>query len=130
MTLTGFGDAERITGDGVSEGFFELLRVQPKLGRWFTPEEQKPGAAHVLMVSHALWVNKMGARPETVGAHSLPERPGLPHHRRHARELSVRRSPPYWTPIAYRTYGRKQHQYRRLGATEAGDVALRRRRPR
>jgi hypothetical protein len=67
-TLTGNGEAERIHGLSVSEGFFELLGVQPRLGRWFTPEEQPPGAACVVMVSHGFWMRKLGARPEAVGA--------------------------------------------------------------
>lgn len=67
LTLTGYGEAERIQGLSVSEGFFELLGVQPQLGRWFAPEEQPPGAACVVMVSHALWVRKLGALSEAVG---------------------------------------------------------------
>ncbi len=75
-TLTGYGEAEQIEGRSVSEGFFELLGVQPKLGRWFAPEEQKPGAACAVMVSHGFWVRKLGARPESVGsAIALNDRP-------------------------------------------------------
>lgn len=67
VTVTGNGDAERIHGLSVSEEFFELLGVQPQLGRWFTPEEQRPGAACVVMVSHGFWMRKLGASPQTVG---------------------------------------------------------------
>jgi hypothetical protein len=67
VTLTGYGEAERIQGLAVSEGFFKLLGVQPELGRWFTYEEQKPGAACVVMVSHAFWMRRLGGSPEGVG---------------------------------------------------------------
>jgi hypothetical protein len=67
VTLTGNGDVERIHGLSVSEGFFALLGVQPQLGCWFTPEEQPPGAACVVMVNHGFWVRKLGARPEAMG---------------------------------------------------------------
>ena len=66
-TLTGDGEAERIEGRAVSGGFFELLGVQPALGRWFTAEEHQPGAACVLMASHDFWARRLGARPEAVG---------------------------------------------------------------
>ena len=66
-TLTGGGEAERIQGLAVSEGFFELLGVQHALGRWFDPDEQPPGSACAVMLSHALWARKLGARPESVG---------------------------------------------------------------
>jgi|SRR5579872_1338937 len=67
-TLTGHGDAERLTGAAVSQGFFEMLGVQPRLGRWFTPQEQKPGADHVVMLSHGFWVRKLGAQPDIAGS--------------------------------------------------------------
>jgi predicted permease len=114
MTLTGLGDAERVTGRVVSDGFFETLGVPPALGRWFTPEEQKPGGDRVILLSHGLWVRKMGARPDVVGATMffndrayrvtgvMPER-----FRFNDGALAE-----YWTPIRYRSSGnRKQHQY-------------------
>ena len=113
VTLTGYGDAERITGRAVSDGFFEMLGVAPQLGRWFTPEEEQPGAARVAMVSHAFWVRKLGARPEAVGS-------SLTVNDRSYRITGVMPEsfrfnegglPEYWTPITYRGYGRQQHQY-------------------
>jgi predicted permease len=113
MTLTGWGDAERITGRTVSEGFFEMLGVAPRLGRWFTPEEQKPGADRVILLSHAFWVRKMGARPDVVGsAIFLSDRAyritGVMPASFRFNEGAVA---DYWTPIRYRSSGRKQHQY-------------------
>src|ERR1035438_9675375 len=86
-TLTGHGDAERLTGTSVSEGFFEMLGVPPRLGRWFTPQEQKPGADHVVLVSHGFWMRTMGGRPEAVGSTLFLSDP-LPHHGRYAGEFS------------------------------------------
>jgi putative ABC transport system permease protein len=113
VTLTGYGDAERITGRGVSEGFFEMLGVAPQLGRWFTPEEQRPGAAQVVTISHRFWARKLGMRPDVVGS-------TLAANGRLYRIVGVMPEsfrfnegalPDYWTPIAYRSHGRQQHQY-------------------
>lgn len=111
-TLTGYGEAERIQGLAVSEGFFELLGVQPQLGRWFTREEQKPGAACVVMVSHAFWAHKLSGRPEAVGsAMVMNERPcritGVMPENFHFNERGVSE---YWTPVSYVTHSRLQHQ--------------------
>ncbi len=113
LTLSGLGDPERITGRSVSEGFFNLLGVPPQLGRWFAPEEQKPGADRVVMLSHGFWTRKMGARPEAVGSSIyLNDRA---YRITGVMPLSFRFNeggiPDYWTPISYRSYGRQQHQY-------------------
>jgi predicted permease len=113
VTLTGYGDAERITGRGVSEGFFEMMGVAPQLGRWFTPEEQKPGVAQVVMISHRFWARKLGMRPDVVG--SMLAANGRPFRIVGVMPESFRFNegvlPDYWTPIAYRNYGRQNHQY-------------------
>ena len=123
MTLTGRGDAERIDGRAVSEGFFEMLGVAPQLGRWFTPEEQKAGAANrVLLLSHGYWVRKMGARPDVVGSTVfLNDRPYritgvMPKSFR----FNEGRLTDYWTPITYRNYGHQNHQYPAYARLEPG----------
>src|SRR4051795_8801862 len=51
FTLTGGGDAERIVASEVSSAIFPLLGINPSLGRTFTPEEEKTGRDHVVVVS-------------------------------------------------------------------------------
>ena len=123
VTLTGSGEAERIEGRAVSEGFFELLGVAPELGRWFNDEEQKPGAACVVMVSHELWARKLGARPEAVGETIvLDERPcriaGVMPKSFHFNESGYSVAE-YWTPVGRFSNDRRRLQYwayARLGA--------------
>src|SRR5688572_26237555 len=68
FTLTGGnGDPEQLQGMQVSHEFFPLLGIQPALGRTFTPDEDRPGAERVAIISHALWENRFGARPDLVG---------------------------------------------------------------
>ena len=40
---------------GVSANLFPLLRAQPAQGRTFLPDEEKPGANRVAVVSHRFW---------------------------------------------------------------------------
>ena len=50
-----------------SPDLLDLLRVRPALGRAFTPEEGKPGAAPVVMLAHEVWEQHFGASPAIVG---------------------------------------------------------------
>jgi predicted permease len=66
MTLTGAGDPERIEGGVVSLDFFRVFGVQPLLGRAFIKGEDVVDD-RVVILSHALWQRRFGARPEIVG---------------------------------------------------------------
>ena len=65
-TLTGAGDPEELSGARVSADFFQIFRAQPILGRLFTSEEQVAEAS-VVLLSHALWVERFGAAPGVLG---------------------------------------------------------------
>ncbi|HET7535730.1 MAG TPA: ABC transporter permease, partial [Candidatus Didemnitutus sp.] len=67
FTLTGRGDPEQVQAQRVSERFFPMLGVQPLLGRTFLPEEDKPGGAPVVLLSHAWWQKRFGGDPKIVG---------------------------------------------------------------
>jgi putative ABC transport system permease protein len=69
FTLTGRGDPEQFRGARVSWNFFDILGVQPALGRTFTPEEDKPGGDQVALISHALWARRFGSDPGAMGTH-------------------------------------------------------------
>jgi putative ABC transport system permease protein len=49
------GEPEPITALQVSANLFPVLGVAPSLGRSFRPEEQRPGAQRVVLLSHDLW---------------------------------------------------------------------------
>src|ERR1051325_3237691 len=49
------GEPSRIMAMSVSANFFPLLRAQPAQGRTFLPDEDKPGANRVAVVSHKFW---------------------------------------------------------------------------
>ena len=52
----------------VSSNYFSTLGVSPLLGRTFTPEEEKPGAAGLpVIVSHPFW-KRTGRNPQLLGS--------------------------------------------------------------
>jgi predicted permease len=62
------GEGETLHAGLVSANFFSILGVQPALGRGFLPEEgQDTSAAPVVVLSHAVWEQRLGADPAIVG---------------------------------------------------------------
>ena len=60
FNLTGGGEPERISCAQVTASLFTTLKVQPLRGRFFLPEEDKPGANTVAMVSERFWQRRYG----------------------------------------------------------------------
>jgi predicted permease len=58
----------RFTGARISHTWLDILGIQPVLGRGFTEAEDSPGAAPVLLLSHAVWEKHFGADPGILGA--------------------------------------------------------------
>jgi len=59
--------AEKIPFWRVSANLFPVLGVQPALGRSFAPEDDQPGAAHVALLSDALWRRRFRGDPAVAG---------------------------------------------------------------
>jgi predicted permease len=59
--LTGTERPERVEGYSVSANFFSVLRVAPLHGRPFSFDEDKPGAARVIVLSEGLWQRRFGS---------------------------------------------------------------------
>lgn len=60
FNLTGDGEPERIACAQVTASLFSTLGVQPLRGRYFLPEEDKPGANNVAIVSEGFWQRRYG----------------------------------------------------------------------
>jgi putative ABC transport system permease protein len=60
-------EPERVPRAGVTNGFFNVLGVQPFLGRAFLPEDDKPGTITAAIISHGLWKRRFGSDPAIVG---------------------------------------------------------------
>jgi putative ABC transport system permease protein len=65
--LYGHGDPDRVRTAVVSANYFDLFQVSPLLGRTFLPDDDKLGAAPVLVLSYEYWKNKFNADPDIVG---------------------------------------------------------------
>jgi putative ABC transport system permease protein len=59
--------AERLQGIAATSDFFQVLGVQPALGRVFTPEEHETGADGVAVLSDRFWISRFGGDPNVLG---------------------------------------------------------------
>ena len=67
LSLTGDHEPERVTAVPVSANLFEVLGVNPILGRTFRVEEETPGRDQVILLGHGLWQRRFGSDPNLVG---------------------------------------------------------------
>src|SRR6185369_14081622 len=65
--LTGGGDAERVFGRAVTRSFFPTLGAPFQIGGGFTADEDRPGAARAVVLSHRLWQRRYGGDHALVG---------------------------------------------------------------
>lgn len=61
QTVLGGGEPLRASVAPVSQGFFDVMRVQPALGRGFGAEEHVEGGDPVVVVSHDFWRDQLGS---------------------------------------------------------------------
>ncbi len=66
-TFLGDGEPERIPGIQVGDGFFQIIKGRPLLGRVFLPEEQQEGKDFVIVLGYSLWQRRFGGDPFVVG---------------------------------------------------------------
>lgn len=66
FNLTGSGDPQRVAAAKITANLISTLDVNPMLGRGFLPEDEKVGAHHVVMLSHALWQRQFGSDPSLI----------------------------------------------------------------
>ncbi len=63
---TGSFVPERIDGSYCSANLFTTLGVAPAVGRTFRTEEDRPGAAHVAVISYDLWQRRFAHSPDVI----------------------------------------------------------------
>jgi len=64
--LLGRSEPERVETGVVSWNYFEVFGVKPLFGRAFRPEDERPGAPAVLLLSHEYWIKSFGGDPTVV----------------------------------------------------------------
>ncbi len=76
-TLTGAGEPTVLKCGNATQSFFRTFRVQPMLGRAFTPAEDQPGAAKVILLTYGLWQRRFGGVHDILGRSLTLD--GVPH---------------------------------------------------
>jgi len=103
MSLTVNGQSNRVWSEFVSGNYFDVLKVNPALGRPFLAEEDRLGANPVVVISNSLWRGSFNSDPSVIGKSlSLNQRPYtvigvMPEKFVGATVISV---PDLWVPLA------------------------------
>lgn len=105
INLTGTDRAENLNARLVSAGYFKVMRATPLLGRDFTNEDDKPGAARVTILSYGFWQQRYAGDPNIVGKQiGLDDEPFtvigvMPE------SFSHQGPPPLWLPVGSQNLG-------------------------
>jgi putative ABC transport system permease protein len=65
--LTSGGEPEEIPSQIATPNLFNILGVNPIMGRAFTEDDGKPGAPRVVVIGFGLWQRRFGGDPQIVG---------------------------------------------------------------
>jgi putative ABC transport system permease protein len=66
FNITGGQAPERVGGRLISADFLSILGVQPLLGRDLRPEDDRPGAPPVALLSYGFWQRRFGGDPSVI----------------------------------------------------------------
>jgi predicted permease len=103
VAMTGTGEPQQMDGECVTADLFPMLGVQPILGRTFSADDDKPGAAGTVILSYGTWQSRFAADPTVAGKTVLLDgepftvigvMPKRFNYRRHEVEL--------WTPVRFK----------------------------
>jgi predicted permease len=67
MNVIDSGQAELASAFLASGSYFDVLGVRARIGRTFTPEDDKPGAPPVVVLSDGYWKRRFGGDPNVIG---------------------------------------------------------------
>jgi predicted permease len=67
FVLTGHGDPIQTRAARTTASLVDVFGVRPRLGRWFSEDEDRPGGPKVAVISSSLWTQQLGSDPSVVG---------------------------------------------------------------
>jgi len=67
LSIVANGSGGQGLGELVTDGYFQMLRIPPRLGRMLQPADDQPNAAAVAVISEDLWQHRFAAEPDVVG---------------------------------------------------------------
>jgi predicted permease len=76
VNLTSNGEPERLVMGRASAELFQVLGVEPQIGRNFLKEEDRPGSDQVVLITDALWESRFHSDPAILGKKILLD--GIP----------------------------------------------------
>jgi predicted permease len=112
-SLTGQGAPEQLSGRQVTPNFFDVLGVQPALGRPFTQEEDRAHSP-VVVLSYNLWQRRSGGDKSIVGKTMLLNGVQTKVLGVMPKEFFFReRDMDYWTPLSFTSeqWARRQSHF-------------------
>ena len=77
FNLAGDGEPEVVRGAAATANLLPLLGLAPSAGRAFTADEERAGAARVVLLGDGFWRRRFGARPDVLGR--TLQLSGVPH---------------------------------------------------
>jgi len=131
LDLSKGGKPQRLAALRVTSGFFNVLGVQPHLGREFNRQDEVPANSHVAILSDRLWRRRFNADPAIVGSSvSLSGEtytvvgvmpPGFQHVGGEYRSMAYGESVDLWWPISLSTNdNRAWHYMNAIGRLKKG----------
>ena len=66
-SVTGLEEPEQVAAMMVSDGTLPILGVRPQLGRLFSAQDDAPGAAETVILSHGYWQSRFAGDATVVG---------------------------------------------------------------
>lgn len=96
--------AARSSGHLVSGNYFSLLGVRALRGRTLTPDDDKPNAEPVAVISHRYWEQQLNSDASIVGKHFIINGTNFTIAGVMPREFfgeRVRRPPDFWLPLVF-----------------------------
>ena len=67
FTLVGEDRTEQVQGAAVTPEYFDVLGIQPLIGRSFLPDEERRESAGVVLLSYDFWQSHFGGDPDVLG---------------------------------------------------------------
>jgi putative ABC transport system permease protein len=67
FVLTGRGEPTRERGVLTTASLVDVFGVRPRIGRWYSEQEDQPGGPKVVVLSHAFWARRLSSSPAALG---------------------------------------------------------------
>jgi len=67
MSVTGLAEPEQVSCLFVTSGVLPILGIPPERGRWFSPQDDSPGAPDTIVLMWGYWKRRFGGDPSVIG---------------------------------------------------------------